>query len=595
MRPRAVVAGRLTEITRRRASRVGSVYLEGMESVEVIEAVATLTKLQAQLDAATRERDVASKERDAYRKAYEAAKLELERLKRGLFGQKREKIDRAQLALVFAAFEKLLATTDMSPTPDEQAMLDVASQSIAEQADHTDDGGKKRPTPKGRRRLQDADLPEVLIDLAMTAPDVEGRVRIEDDVSFRIEYQRGHWVRVKVVRPRFVVPTDEETRERTGAATTVVSTPAPDEMIPGGIAGPGTLAHVITQKFADKMPFNRQEQIFAREGEVDIDRGTMCRWTQRCHELASRVVDAMSEDANNAVVIATDATGVLVQAPERCKRGHFWVAIADRDHVFFRYSPRHTKEEPKKFFKGFQGYLQADASSVYDALFRQDDGPTEVGCWSHARRGFFWSTRSHREPALIGIGFINKLFEIDRELKGLAPSRRLEARKLRSRPVLDMFAKWRDERLADRTLEPRSPIARALRYTQNHWAALTRFLEDGRIRLDNNPSELELRQLVVGRRNWLFVGSDEHAPETCTFVSLIASCRLHRLDPERYLRDLFRVLPAWPQTRLLELSPKCWARTRGRLDPWELDRPLGPITIPLPPSTHEQAEQARAP
>lgn len=373
------------------------------------------------------------------------------------------------------------------------------------------------------------------------------------------------------------MPTDEETKARTGSETTVVTVPPPDEMIPGGIAGPGALAHVLAKKFADKLPFNRQEQIFAREGTIEIDRGTMCRWSQRCHELANLVVDAMIEDAReNAAVMATDATGVLVQAPEQCKRGHFWVTIADRDHVFFRYSARHTKEEPKAFFKGFKGYLHADASSVYDALFRQDDGPTEVACWSHARRGYFWSIRSAREPALIGIGFINKLFEIDRGLKDLPPGRRAELRRARCAPVLAAFRDWRDKLLADTNLEPRSPIARALRYTRNHWDALTRFLEDGRLRLDNNLSELELRRLVVGRRNWLFVGSDEHAPATCTFVSLIASCSLHRLDPEGYLRDLFRVLPSWPRNRVLELAPKNWARTRARLDPYELETILGP-------------------
>lgn len=563
-----------------------------METAAIEETLTALSKLEAKLA-------TTSRERDTYRKAYEAAKLELERLKRGIFGQKKEKVDPAQVALVFSEFEKLLAVAGaLAPTPDEEAMLAAASQEVAEAA-AKGDGGKPRPPPKGRRRLEDALLPEVVIDLAMTGPMVDGMVRIDDDVSYRLEHQRAHWVRLKILRPRFAIPNDDEARARTGAETTVVSVPPPDEMIPGGLPGPGLLAHVIAKKFADHLPFHRQEQIFAREGTIDIDRGTMCRWTQRSHELACRVVDAMFEDArDHAAVMATDATGVLVQAPEQCKRGHFWVIIADQDHVFFRYSAKHTKEQPKAFFEGFQGYVQADASSVYDALFRKPDGPTEVGCLAHARRNFFWAVRSAREPALVGLGFINKLFEIDRALKDLPPSRRLEARRARSRPVVDMFAAWRDERLKDPTLEPRSPLARALRYTSNHWAALTRFLDDGRLRLDNNPSELELRRLVVGRRNWLFVGSEEHAPETCTFVSLIASCALHGLDPEGYLRDLFRVLPAWPQTRLLELAPKHWRRTRDRLDPYELDAALGPLTVPppLPAAVVEQEpEHARAP
>lgn len=136
--------------------------------------------------------------------------------------------------------------------------------------------------------------------------------------------------------------------------------------------------------------------------------------------------------------------------------------------------------------------------------------------------------------------------------------------------------------------EERTPIARALRYLTNHEQALTRFLSDGRVRLDNNPSELALRSLVVGRKNWLFVGSDEHAEVTATIVSLVASAKLHNLDPELYLRDMVRVMPVWPKNRFIELAPKCWRATRERLDAHELEAPLGPLCIP--PRIEHQAE-----
>jgi hypothetical protein len=238
--------------------------------------------------------------------------------------------------------------------------------------------------------------------------------------------------------------------------------------------------------------------------------------------------------------------------------------------------------------------VQADAAGVYDAMFRQDDGPTEVGCWAHARRKFFEAIRSHREPALIGVGFIGKLFDIDRDLKELPVGRRTELRRDRAGPVLDLFAQWKDKLLASRELEPRSPLARALGYVDRHWVPLTRFLDDARLRLDNNPSELELRRLVIGRKNWLFVGSDDTAPVTCTFVSLIASCKLHGLDPETYLRDLFRILPSWPRPRVLELAPKYWTATRARLDLVQLDMILGPVTVPPPLPTGHSQDQSRA-
>jgi transposase len=524
-----------------------------------------------------------TKERDEYRKAYELARLELERLRRGLFGRKAEKVDPAQVALAFAEFEKLLAACT-PPHNDSDADQD---------AEAPPPPARSRKT-HGRRKLDDEDLPEEVIRIGPPPALIDVATQLGVDVSFRVEYRTGHYVRVRYERTRCVVPSTPDTFAKTGSETTIVVAEMPDEMIPGCMAAPGALAHVINAKFCDHIPFHRLERMMERDG-FRVSRGTMCGWAAGCHELSRLVVDAMMKDAiENAHVIATDATGVLVQAPDECKRGHFWVLIADRDHVFYKYTPRQTREEPKTLFAGFKGYVQADAAGVYDAMFRQEDGPTEVGCWSHARRKYFESVRSNRERALIGIGFIGKLFEIDRDLKGLPPAKKTELRRARAGPVLQVFREWKDKLLQGRDLEPRSPIARALRYTDRHWTALTRFLDDGRLRLDNNPSELELRRLVVGRKNWLFVGSDETAPVTCTFVSLIASCALHGLNSEKYLRDLFRVLPSWPRTRVLELAPKYWNKTRERIDPAELEMILGPLTVPPPLTAGEAENQARA-
>jgi transposase len=166
-------------------------------------------------------------------------------------------------------------------------------------------------------------------------------------------------------------------------------------------------------------------------------------------------------------------------------------------------------------------------------------------------------------------------------------------RQERSAPVTEALRRWRDDQLASSTVADGTPIRRALNYAFNHWDALTRFLKDGKIPISNNRSELELRRLVIGRANWLFCGSDDTAPQTCTFVSLVASCELHKIDPEAHLRDLFRVLPVWPRNRVIELAPKYWARTRARLDSAELALPLGPITVP-PPLSANQAEKADA-
>jgi transposase len=383
------------------------------------------------------------------------------------------------------------------------------------------------------------------------------------------------------------IPTTSETTAHTATAgddllnKTILYAPAPDEMIPRGLPTVDLLAHNLVSKFADKLPFNRQEGIFAREG-VPITRGTMCGWAERANALAHLVVDAMEEDARkHAHVIATDATGVLVQANEKCKNGHFWVYVADRDHVIFRYSAKHSSDEPKTFFKGFRGIVLSDASNVFDILFGLPESPGEANCWSHARRYFYKAIESeNRDEALTGVGFCNELFDLERQWKKLPPSQRLEMRRQRAGPVVEMLKRWKDEQLASLRVADGSRLHKALNYLTNQWAGLCKFLEDGHVPIHNNESERQLRSLVVGRANWLFVGSDETAEWTCTFVSLAASCQLHGIDPEGYLRDLFRVLPVWPKNRMLELAPKFWRATRALLDEAQLALPLGPLTVP---------------
>jgi hypothetical protein len=543
----------------------------------------------------------------------------------------REHVDLSQVQLAFAAFEKqLLEVVRAQPAQDPPATDAPAP------AGGSGGSGKRPPkrTPHGRGVLPESLPVRTLILSPKNLPD--DAVIIGEEVSWRLGVLPTRFIRIKIVRPLIVVskgqapqgdeitvqshegnvssivrPAPDRPRAEPGAPaplavappdasavvapegssaeapcsgsladSTIVCAAMPLEMIPRGLPSPELLALILTAKFADKSPFNRQEGIYARSG-VHITRGTMCGWAEQSHELARHVVDAMCDEAKaTAHFIATDATGVLVLANERCKKGHFWVFVADRDHVFFRYSPRHSSEEPKSFFKGFKGTVIADASNVYDALFRDPDGPDEAGCNSHARRYFYKALASDRERALVGVGFFNRLFELERAFAGLPPSQRLALRKEKSAPVVHKLEQWRDAELRSPGVADGTPIRRALQYIRNHWDALTRFLHDGKIPIHNNWSELELRRLVIGRANWLFVGSDESAEWTCTFVSLVASCQLQGLDPQAYLRDLFRVLPSWPRSRVLELAPKYWRATRARLDPDELALPIGPLAVP---------------
>ena len=248
-------------------------------------------------------------------------------------------------------------------------------------------------------------------------------------------------------------------------------------------------------------------------------------------------------------------------------------------------------------FKGFSGYIQADAHAIYDALFRgpaspDPDGdastepPKEVGCWSHARRKFWEAAVCKHRIGVEGLARINAIFAADKPLWKLPPAKRHALRQQYVRPLVDSFFAW--AKATSAVTSERGLVATALGYAVRQEAPLRRFLEDGRLRLDNNGSERALRPIATGRKAWLFFGSDDHASAAANLFSLVASCKLHALDPEAYLADVIRVMPYWPRDRYLELAPKYWARTRARLDPAELARPLGHISVPGPLPPEEQ-------
>jgi transposase len=486
----------------------------------------------------------ASHERDEYRKLYELVSLELDRVKRHLFGKKAEHVDAAQMQLAFASIAKMLsALPDADPTKDQ-------SEPAAKKP-------PKKARPHGRHPLPDH-LPIERVELLPPEVQAEGAdayVRIGEEITETLEWRAGSYVRFQIVRPKFAKKAQPEAG--------ILTADLPPRAIEKGLAGPGLLAQVLVRKYADGLPLNRQESIFARDG-IDLARSTMCEWVQTCGDLFGCVVDAMAVDSKRtAPYIAVDATGVLVQAPEQCRRGHFWVLIAPGSHVLFRFTPRHTRDGPKAFFRDYRGYVVADAATVYDELYRTEQ-VLEVGCWAHARRHFFDAMVSDKDRALEAIGFIGRIFEADRSTVELPPSSRGTARRDKAEPVLAAFRGWLDARRLE--VLPKSPIAQAIGYVDNQWMALTRFLVDGRLPVHNNHSERELRRIAVGRKAWLFVGHDDAAEAAANIISLIASCKLHRLEPWAYLRDLLTVLPGWDQTRVLQLAPKYWVQHREQIE-----------------------------
>jgi hypothetical protein len=377
-----------------------------------------------------------------------------------------------------------------------------------------------------------------------------------------------------------------------GPLVKVMVAEPPELPITKGMAGPGLLALVLVMKYEDHLPLYRQARIFLRQG-VHLSRSTLCGFVQGCYELLKVIVDAMWADAKaNSPLLLTDACGVLILAKERCRRGAFQVFIAPQRHVLFAYLKENNGPAVADLLKGFVGKLLSDASSVYHETYRREPGVIEVDCWSHARRGLYKALPSARELALIGIGFIGHLY--DAHDVSVDPATGLvDAAKRRelAAPVLEQLSKWVSRERPK--LEPHSPIEVALGYIERQWVGLTQFLEDGTLRLDNNPSELALRHQKVGLKNWLFCATDGGAEWNAVMVSLLASCRMHSIEPLGYLRDVLTLLPSWPNSAVLELAPANWRKTlekaetleklkRLQLIRYDPHHELSDSTLPLP-------------
>ena len=525
--------------------------------------------------------------------AYRQLQLELKLLRKSIFVASAERIDTKQLALEFAAKEAELAklAEELGVPADESSPAPPAGESPPVPPVPP---AKPKAKPKGRRDVAALPLPEEREEIL--DPELEGKAkRIGFEESYQLGWRKGGPVRIVIARAKYLDTAKPE-------APTIVTAPLPKRTFARSLAAPSLLAKILADKYCDGLPLYRQEERFAREG-LDLDRGTMCRWIEDAGMTAGCVAEAAKADAfATAFCISTDATGVGIQPEpvegkgrQPCRRGHFFVMVADRDHVLFEYVPRETSAAVRELFHGYSGYVQADAKNTYDVLFDKPDPALageetflrhEVGCWAHARRRFYQAAIGKDRIAREGLWRIHKLFDLDAGWKDEPPTKRKALREASLRPLLDDFFTWAEAEYV-KVKDTRGLLRSALGYVVRQREALRGFLADGRLRLDNNVSERELRRIAVGRKAWLFVGSDDHAQATANLFTLIASCKLHDLDPEVYLRDLFRVLVHWPRDRYLELTPRYWAQTRARLDAKELKLPLGPLTVPERPT--EQA------
>lgn len=476
----------------------------------------------------------------------------LEQLLRHRYGPKRERVDENQLFL-FAA-EIVNADKDNATTPGSEEADGEPEAGAAAKPKRKRKGHGRKPLPESLERRR------VVYDLGegeRQCPRCQSELKhIGEETSERLEY----------VPASFHVIQEACQKYACGHGCTVVTATKPMPPIDKGLPGPGLLAQVAVSKYGDHLPLYRQEGIYQRHG-VELSRKTMCGWMGQCAELVSPLHELMKQEVLSSKVVQTDDTPVNVLDPElpRTRTGRIWTYVGDEPHPYtvYDYTPNRSRAGPDAFLKQFRGFLQADAYSAYDEFFKDPErGMTEVGCWAHARRKFHEAQSSDVMRSTVLLAYIRLLYDVEREARDgeLSAEDRRALRQARSKPILDDIKAYLEAERGN--VLPKSPIGQAISYALSNWAALERYSEDGDLAIDNNGAERSLRGVAVGRKNWMFFGSDNGGRTAAVLNSLITTCKQLRIDPFTYLRDVFQRISAHPQNQLDELLPDHWLAAR---------------------------------
>jgi transposase len=471
----------------------------------------------------------------------EHLKLLIAKLRRMQFGRKSEKLDR-QIEQLELRLEELQSQPADNASQAE-AKLSSAAPFLAS-------------TPHPARRALPGHLPRQTQrhePKEARCPGCGGTLRkLGEDVSEVLEYSPASFFVVRHVRPKLSC---------TGCDC-IVQAPAPSRPIERGVAGPGLLAHVLVSKYADHLPLYRQSEIYARQG-VELERSTLADWVGGASRLLEPLVEVLFRYVTAASKLHADDTPVPVLAPGngKTKTGRLWTYVRDdrpagdtsAPAVWFAYSPDRKGEHPEQHLRQFHGILQADAYAGFQQLY-ENGRIQEAACWAHVRRKFYDLQQAHASPlATEALERIGTLYAIEREIRGRPPDQRQQVRNARAKPLLDSLRQWFEESLSK--LSRKSDTTAAIRYALSRWEALVRYADDGHIEIDNNAAERTLRAVALGRKNYLFAGSDTGGERAAAIYSLIGSAKLNGLDPEAYLREVLTRIADHPITHIEELLP----------------------------------------
>ncbi len=449
-------------------------------------------------------------------------------------GQRNEALDRYQMELLLQGLANVITLPPLEPKSG---------------------AGSRTGTPHPVRRMLAEDkleTEEIVIEPVEVLAQPAGWTKLSEERTSQLD-----WVAPKIIKRVFIRP-------RYVKAEQFAIAPLPPQPIEQGMVGPGLLAQILVSKYEDHQPLYRQAKMFGRQFGVDLSRKTMGNWVEQAAELLKPVYRAIREDLLRGHYLQADETPIRYLDPDvkgKSQQGYLWTYSRPGNDVLFEWRVSRSREGPQEFLQNFCGKLQTDGYAAYESLAKERNDLTLIGCWAHARRGFHEALGETKLAAWF-VRQIGLLYAVEKDLREhqAGPQLRAAIRTWQSRPTLARLRRAM-ELVRGRTL-PQGLLGQAIDYALKRWEALTRFVDDGALEIDNNLIENAIRPSALGKKNWLFIGHPEAGERSAVVYTLLGSCRRHGLNPFDYLKDLLTRLPAAKITQIGQFTPRAWAKAK---------------------------------